>query len=290
MRYSIEHRTHIDFPSPVSEHQCEMRLTPRRNEHQRVKNFEVWVEPDVDLFEYTDAFGNRVHHFSVLEPHDSLETHVEMEVECDLADPFNYPLMAPEKERAWYEDRFRSDPSVWQYVIHESLQVPRPSALNMGGAPLPVWDRDEPLQTSLLKARDWVASFLAYRPGTTSTHASLGEAVRQRSGVCQDFAHLLISIARSWGLPARYVMGYLAPCHAGGPVDNQASHAWAEVMIPGAGWRGLDPTNGLVVNDTYIAVAVGRDSREAAPQHGSFKGVRSNSLPDVRLVVTQQNQ
>ena len=86
------------------------------------------------------------------------------------------------------------------------------------------------------------------------------DVVKQGKGVCQDFAHLLISLVRSWGLPARYVMGYAE--------DGVSSHAWAEVLIPGAGWRGFDATNRLVANDHYVRVAVGRDYLDAALQRG----------------------
>ena len=92
------------------------------------------------------------------------------------------------------------------------------------------------------------------------------------------------------GLAARYVMGYVAPMNSTVLNGSAASHAWAEVLIPGGGWRGFDATHLLVVNDCYITVAVGRDSTDAVPQRGSFKGPHSNREPDIRVSVTQQNQ
>ena len=139
---------------------------------------------------------------------------------------------------------------------------------------------------------EWVHATLEYRPGATQVHTPLSEVLQSRAGVCQDFAHLLISLIRSWQLPVRYVMGYLDP----GFVENdnlkgeQASHAWVEVLIPGAGWRGFDATHKLVANHTYIPVAVGRDYLDAAPQRGSFKGNNSGQSPRIKLQVARQGQ
>lgn len=291
MRYFIEHQTSIDFPAPVNEHQCEMRFTPRSDDFQTVRKIDIKVNPSPEVFAYTDSFGNRVHYFSVLEPHAQLTTNVSIEVETTLENPFNYQMMAPDSERGWYRDSLQYQPELWQYVLHKSAQTPKLSDILFGAEGPPEWDHQRPVQHSLLQAMDWVGSFLSYRTGSTATHASLSDVVKARSGVCQDFAHLMIAIARSWGLPSRYVMGYLAPGYSDRQsLDGQSSHAWAEVLVPGAGWRGFDATHQLVANDTYIAVAVGRDSHDAAPQRGSFKGAPSERTPRVTLSVVQQGQ
>ena len=128
---------------------------------------------------------------------------------------------------------------------------------------------------------------LTYRSGSTEVHGALTAAVRQGSGVCQDFAHLFITVARSWGIPARYVMGYLDPgiSKAG---ETLATHAWAEALVPGAGWIGFDATHNLLANDHYVAVAVGRDSYDAAPQRGSFKGDYAGEQPSVTVTMQEQ--
>ena len=97
---------------------------------------------------------------------------------------------------------------------------------------------------------------------------------------------MLIAIVRSWGFPARYVMGYQDPGYLLG--SEQATHAWAEVLVPGAGWRGFDATNGLLADHTYVRVAVGRDNGDAAPQRGSFKGDGDGEKPHVSLKVVRQ--
>ena len=102
-----------------------------------------------------------------------------------------------------------------------------------------------------------------------------------------------MAAARDLGIPARYVVGYLDPGYAGeegAEPTEAATHAWAEVLVPGAGWRGFDATHRLVVNDTYVAVAVGRDSRDAAPMRGSFKGEESGESPRVHVHVARSGQ
>jgi transglutaminase-like putative cysteine protease len=148
-------------------------------------------------------------------------------------------------------------------------------------------DREQPVLENLLALMAWIPSVLEYRSGATSVHAELSASLRQGAGVCQDFAHLFISVARSWGIPTRYVMGYLDPgiCRSG---EQLATHAWAEALVPGAGWVGFDATHNLLANDHYVAVAVGRDSYDAAPQRGSFKGASAGEQPSVRVTVQEQ--
>jgi transglutaminase-like putative cysteine protease len=102
-------------------------------------------------------------------------------------------------------------------------------------------------------AVDWIAATLTYQVGVTDVHSPLETALMVRAGVCQDFAHLLIALVRSWGFPARYVMGYLDPGYIQSPDIKPTTHAWAEVLIPGAGWRGFDATLRLVTNETYVS-------------------------------------
>jgi transglutaminase-like putative cysteine protease len=135
---------------------------------------------------------------------------------------------------------------------------------------------------------DWIAATLTYQVGVTDVHSPLETVLAARAGVCQDFAHLLITLVRSWGFPARYVMGYLDPGYIQSPDLKLTTHAWAEVLIPGAGWRGFDATLQLVCDQTYIAVAVGRDDLDAAPQRGSFKGEEEGQPPQVHLQIMRQ--
>jgi transglutaminase-like putative cysteine protease len=287
VRYLIEHRTSLGFPTPVREHHCELRLAPCGGEALRVHACAIEVSPAAELREHLDCFGNRVHRFSLMAPHASLEAHLVTEVETLLENPFDYePLPAAAEER-WTGRRLREEPRLHDYLLHRSAAVP-PLA-ELAGLEPPAREPGAPLVASLQASMAWARARFAYEPGATEVHAALADFVAGGGGVCQDFAHLLVALARGWGFPARYVAGYVDP-GPGGDGREQTTHAWAEVLVPGAGWRGFDATHELVANDRYVPVAVGRDSRDAAPVRGTFKGDAQEQPPRVALRVSRQDQ
>jgi transglutaminase-like putative cysteine protease len=287
VRYLIEHETSLTFPSPVREHQCELRLTPRQDATQRVHAIHIDTDPAAELFTYVDSFGNRVHHFSLIAPHDRLVTRLHTEVETLLANPFDYTALTPSQEHAWFMDILRTQPHLWSFVLHRSPVTPDLTHLQHGFE-LPRYDPQQSLLHAVQAAMDWIASTLTYKAGVTDVHSPLETVLVAQAGVCQDFAHLLLALVRWWGFPARYVMGYLDPGYIQSPDIKPTTHAWAEVLIPGAGWRGFDATQQLVTDDTYVAVAVGRDAQDAAPQRGSFKGEDGGEPPQVSLQIMRQ--
>ncbi len=288
MHYVIEHETVLDYPDAIREHHIELRLAPRCDEHQRVISCAIETEPASELASYRDYFGNRVDYFSVIAPHTRLVTRLRSEVETVKDNPFDFTPLSPVDQQEWLLNAVKKDPPLNDYLLHRSLVTP--SAMKLAEAldrAFPRFDRDKPALDSLLELMAWIPTILEYRSGTTSVHADLTAAVRLGAGVCQDFAHLFITVARSWNIPTRYVMGYLDPGICGG--DEQiATHAWAEALVPGAGWVGFDATHNLLTNDHYVAVAVGRDSYDAAPQRGSFKGSSAGEQPSVRVTVQEQ--
>jgi len=285
VRFLIEHTTRLAFPVPVREHQCELRLAPRAGEHQRVVSCHIEVSPEVALREHVDCFGNRVHRVSLVAPHESISATLRAEVETRLENPFDFTPLAPAEEAGWMAGRLREEPALHDFVLHRSPSVPELSPLRAHLELPPASDR-EPLIDAVQQAMAWMAETFAYDPAASEVHEPLGSFVERRAGVCQDFAHLLVALVRSWGFAARYVAGYVDP----GTLPAQATHAWAEVLIPGAGWRGFDATRGLVANDAFIPVAVGRDSRDAAPIRGTFKGDAGSEPPQVELSVRRQAQ
>ena len=289
MRYVIRHETRLAFPTPVREHHCELRLAPIDDELQRRHALRITIEPAARLATYTDAFGNMVHCFDLFAPHAALVTRLDAEVETRLANPFDFAPVPAVRERAWIAEALRAHPPLWDFVLHRSPFTPDARAL--GDLRPPAWGPGQPLIEAVQGALAWVQGLLAYVPGASDVDTPLAAVLEQRAGVCQDFAHLLVTAVRGWGVPARYVMGYLDPGYAGEEtVAAQATHGWAEVMIPGAGWRGFDAVHGLVANDTYVRVAIGRDHRDAAPQRGTFQGPHGGTPPAVTLAVSRHHQ
>lgn len=129
---------------------------------------------------------------------------------------------------------------------------------------------------------DCVRDQVTYRPGATHADSTAAEALAMRNGVCQDHAHIFISAARSAGIPARYVAGYMIANH-----DEEAlheTHGWAEAFVSGLGWVGFDPSNGVCLTPAYIRLASGLDAHDAAPVRGSVKAAGEIAIDaDVRI-------
>ena len=287
MRYLIEHESCLEFPAAVHEHHWELRLAPSAGEMLRVLRCEVSVAPEAELREHVDCFGNRVHRGSLMAPHQELVARLVAEVETCLANPFDFAPLSPREERAWLAARLREEPDLHDFLLHRSEAVPELGALADAEAPAP--DAERGLLDNAQSAMAWARGRFAYEPGATAIHAPLADFVERGAGVCQDFAHLMVAWVRACGFPARYVTGYVDPGEEAVQA-HESTHAWAEALVPGAGWRGLDATHGLVVNDLYVPVAVGRDSRDAAPIRGTFKGDAQEETPQVRLRVARQEQ
>ena len=288
MRYLIEHETVLDYPLPVREHHIELRLVPRADRHQTVNSCSITTEPAAELASYVDYFGNRVDYFCVIPGHNQLVTRLRADVTTTRENPFDFAPLPPAAQQVWLQQTLLQQPALHDYVLHRSTVVP--AAMKLAEAAdraLPRFEPDRTALQNLLDLMAWIPSVMEYRSGATAVHADLAAALRQGAGVCQDFAHLFIAVARAWKIPARYVMGYLDPgiCQAG---EELATHAWAEALVPGGDWVGFDATHNLLANDRYVAVAVGRDSFDAAPQRGSFKGDTAGEQPSVSVSVQAQ--
>lgn len=289
MRYRIEHETILEYQAPIREHHVELRLTPREDQCHKLLSRSVETVPDATLGSYNDYYGNRVDYFCVIPPHNRLVTRISTEVETLTGNPFDFEPLPPNVQRDQLRKMLREEPSLHDYILHRSAVTP--PAMKVAAdlkCAMPRCDADTPLMEALIALMAWVPTVLEYQSGATEVHASLLDAVKKGAGVCQDFAHLFISISRSWGVPVRYVMGYLDPGLDSENRANGATHAWAEALIPGAGWLGFDATQNLLANEHYIPVAVGRDSYDAAPQRGSFKGDDPGSQPVVNLTIVNQ--
>ena len=159
---------------------------------------------------------------------------------------------------------------VWPY-LQESRRVSRSplvwrAALDVTGGLASVYEMSNAIM-------GWIHEEFIYQPGATSVKAHLEESFSVKRGVCQDFTHVMLGMCRVIGISARYASGYIY----NGPLDSlvgaQASHAWCEVYLPGAGWIGFDPTNNTLADERYVKVAVGRDYEDVSPVEGSYRGV-----------------
>ncbi|MFN8640170.1 MAG: transglutaminase family protein [Candidatus Binatia bacterium] len=256
MRYAIVHRVRLAAAAPVWEHHCELRLAPATTPHQTVGAVTIVVEPKTAVRAHRDGFGNPVHAFDLIAPHAEARVTLQAEVEAGLSNPFDFVPVPPTGERAWIAASLHAQPRLWDYLLHRSAATPA-----LAGE-LPRRDPTLPLLDALQHVVAWSAE---------------AETAVAR-------AHRLICLARAWGAPARFVRGYRDRGYADDGAE--ALHAWAEILVPGAGWRGLDPDTGLVTNDTYVTVACGRDALDCPPVRSSCKGgeaaVQETSAVEVR--------
>ena len=117
-----------------------------------------------------------------------------------------------------------------------------------------------------------------YESGITQVHSPIEVALKGRQGVCQDFSHIMIAVARQWGIPARYVSGYMYHRGNRDRSEADATHAWVEAWLPDLGWVGFDPTNNVMAMERHVRAAVGRDYSDVPPTRGTFKGLADTEL------------
>lgn len=279
MKYRIERYSRTCFSAPVREHHFELRIAPWDDAGQRLSSLELTVSPKAPFGVHRDCFGNQVHRTSLMSAHGEVEVRMTAEVETLLANPFDYRPVAPARELEWVAGSLQEAPRLLDFLLCRSDKVPDLAPLARDGVELPGYAPTRPVLDQIREAMDWIRSTFALDPEGTVARPKLAELFQEGAGNSRDLAHLLVALGRSWGFPARYVRGYLDPAYFE-PDDEdeeprqlpQISHAWAEILIPGAGWRGFDPARQLLADQTYIRVAVGRDADDVPTQRNTYKG------------------
>ena len=263
MKLRIEHITTFTYELPISEAYTEMRLAPMDLRGQRRSHFTLKTEPGGEVTRFTDRYMNEVHYFDVLQPHEQMkviatsevytsETFVDEQTVLTPLDQFDYLMAtnyAPEHES-----------------LHEIAEANVVIGNKMATA------------TALMTA---VYNALKYESGATDVKTTADEALQIGKGVCQDYAHVMLSACRLSGLPARYVSGYLYSPDA----PEMASHAWVDVFITDHGWISLDPTHNCWQGEKYVRVAIGRDYADVPPTRGVYKGLAKEKM-DVNVKVS----
>ena len=280
-RYRVEHESRYAYTAPVSQSWQLARLTPRALPWQTLLSHTLQVDPQADeRHDARDSFGNTVTHFGLHGAHRVLR--VDMQCTVDVAERPTLPSGAGtswEAVREGIRTRRHGD-------VIEAARMSEPSAL----VPLSEAARQYAV-ASLTSGRDWLQALLdlthrihrdfEFDPGSTTVSTSVDEVLQLRSGVCQDFAHLMLAALRGHGLPARYVSGYLLTDPPPGQprlMGADATHAWVAAYAPGCGWVEFDPTNDQLADARYITLAWGSDFADVAPLRGVILGGGEQSL------------
>lgn len=275
MKLEIQHVTRYTYGDAVTDSVNELRLTPRTSSRQSCYHHEVSIEPPAALLTYEDYFGNRVHAFSVNNPHHQLTIRVRAVVSTQ-ENVWPPPALSPEKELelmatdAFY-DRFV------EYLLPTAYTAFSPELQKYADSYRPGTEGIYPWAQELTRS---IHGDLTYDPSATHVHTTVNETLELRRGVCQEYAHLMLAVCRIHGVPARYVSGYhFVGDLSGNNADfEQASHAWVEVLIPGTGWRGFDPTNRTETDWRYVKLGHGRDYKDIVPVKGIYRGTGAQDL------------
>ena len=271
MRYTIAHRTRYRYPVAVHESHTIVHLQPRSDISQYCTRYDLDVSPRARIFSYSDRYGNDVQHFAHLPEHDTLEIVARSQVVTVRGAP-----AAPQPlPRSLVDDDPLRD-ELWDF-LHESRYVRFCDSLDSLEASIGTPGRDDDVVVWFGAAARAIHDGFTYETGTTSVHATVEESILQRSGVCQDFAHVLIALCRRAGIPARYVSGYIHS-GSGDTLGAEASHAWAEAYLGPRGWVGIDPTNDTWIGDDFVRLATGRDYRDVSPVRGVYTGPSSSTM------------
>lgn len=282
MRYRSSHVTTYVYEAPVSQCLSEAHLKPRSIPTQNVLSSTIAIEPAaVSADHRTDYFGNHVSLFSILEKHDRLIVISKSIVEVNPAPKTDLPTVTWEESKALLS-KYPDDEALSAYEFaFDSPFVAASAELEAYGAK--TFKPEVPLAEAAIDLSCRIHKDFKYDPAATSIDMPLAEVLKLRQGVCQDFAHVMIGVLRSYGLAARYVSGYL---RSGAKYQGaEASHAWVSVFLPGSGWLDLDPTNNVIPTDGHITVAWGRDYGDVTPVKGvSLGGGEQTVHVEVRVV------
>jgi transglutaminase-like putative cysteine protease len=273
MFYTIQHTTRFVYDTPIQENVTELRVQPYDGVGQRCREFTLTVRPQTQVHHYRDHYGNLVHHFTIPGRHQSLTIQTEAFVE--VTERSALPGAVPDDE--WQRlDELAHHHEWWEWQRPSTFTEPT-AALAALAEELDAKRRADPL-TLLFELNSALHHTFTYMPESTRVDSPIDEAIEQRRGVCQDYAHVLLALLRTHlGLPCRYVSGYLfhrTDDHSAA----DATHAWIEAFLPTLGWIGFDPTNNVLAGERHIRVAAGRDYSDVPPTRGVFRGQASSEL------------
>lgn len=277
MHYQVRHRTAYQYESSVLHGQHVGRLRPRDTETQSVANYAILCEPGgATMRQRRDYFGNHVVVVDVLDAHERFVLESRFTVRTREQPQLSLPGLRDAK-LAWDDcvrelALMRSEHLLQDFRYDSPLVRAHPALRDYASPSFPV---GRPLRDAVVELNQRIHADFVYDPTATDVSTPLATVMRERKGVCQDFAHVAVGCLRSLGLAARYVSGYLETRPPPGRprlVGADASHAWASVFIPVHGWIDFDPTNGVLPGERHVTVAWGRDFSDVSPLKGVILG------------------
>jgi transglutaminase-like putative cysteine protease len=276
MRLSIEHQTVYRYARPVEFHTHRLMIRPMEGHDVQIRSSELQIQPAHQIRWIHDAFDNSIALLTFTEPASELRVVSRVTVEQYNTNPFNFVL---EPHVSGIPFQYQPDESI-DIAPFLKRQCPEDDEVirNWIRPFLDLHGRAKTMDFLTALTRS-VPMFFSYQPREEPGVQTPAQTLKQRCGSCRDFALLFMEAARYLGLAARFVSGYL--CQSSDQrysIISGATHAWAEVYLPGAGWKGFDPTCGILAADLHVRVAVARQPAQAPPVSGTYVGKNQDFL------------
>jgi len=273
--YRVRHATTYRYTKPVDLAAQLMHLRPLSSPWQTVLHERLHLSPDTGrLVDRIDHFGNRITWLFFDTAHTEFEVVSEAMVEVRAP-----PVPDPEATPPWETVRdaaLAGGPGAWK-AAEFRFESPRVGLLpGTRDYAATSFEPGRPILSALIDLNDRMFRDFKFRAGVTTISTPIAHVLERREGVCQDFTHLMLSGLRGLGLPVRYTSGYIRTRPAPGQTRRRGSdlsHAWVGGWLgPEHGWVGLDPTNGVLVQEEHVMLAVGRDFSDISPLRGMILG------------------
>lgn len=268
--FKIVHITKYQYNYPIKESINEIRLFPHHFENQEVLQYQILIthNPDVDISE--DYYGNRVGNFNVL------DAHTEMTIESRMLVRVNHSLKIPEIDTTSVEGlEIEKQKSIMLLRLCYLDEIKKQNEIEAILKKINI--KNKSILEIAQQCNNYVFENFTYTKGITNIETTVDEILTLKKGVCQDFAHILLQLLRTAGIPSRYVSGYICPNESGLRGEG-ATHAWVEIYTLKQGWLGLDPTNNIWTMDNHVRLSVGRNFSDCTPIKGTFKGLARQTL------------
>jgi transglutaminase-like putative cysteine protease len=262
--FKIYHTTTYEYDRLVKESVNEIKIYPYQGADQEVLQHEINITGNPDIHTFFDYWGNKTGVFNLLPAHKELS----------IASKLLVRTTAPSQLRVNFHTGFsdlQTDVSGYLQMIELTTPEKIKSQEIIDGYIDSLQKNENSVAGTVERCCEYVFKHFKYIKGITSVDTTIDEILEHKSGVCQDFVHLMLQMLRTMGIPGQYVSGYICP-NKNGMRGEGATHAWVEAWIPGYGWAGIDPTNNVWVTNNHVKLAVGRNFSDCSPVKGSFKG------------------
>ena len=268
--FKIQHITKYEYDRPVTESTNEIKIYPFQCSEQETLHHQVDITSNPEIFLYTDYWGNKIGLFNVLQAHQSLVIESQLIIRTTLHENTNFYFPAGLND---LKEEVKCDLQLAGLSNNDDIKFQN----QIDDIIMQIQPTGKTVSQIIKDTCEYIYTHFKYIKGITNIESTVDEILAHRSGVCQDFAHVMLQILRSIHIPSRYVSGYICP-NKNGMRGEGATHAWVEAYIPGFGWAGIDPTNNVWVTNTHVKLAVGNHFNDCTPAKGTFKGPARQKL------------